>query len=423
MAVNAVSIAGEKLEEAARRLDIARVRAEFPILNTRVNGKPLAYLDNAATTQKPQPVIDAIYHYYTSENANVHRGVHYLSQIASERYEDARRRLYEFLGATVECEIVFTRGATESLNLVAQSYARGRLQPGDEILITHMEHHSNIVPWQIVCQQTGAVLRVVPIDDTGALIMEEFDRLLNERTKIVSAVHVSNALGTVNPVREIAAKAHAQGAVVVVDGAQSAPHLSINVTELGCDFFACSGHKMYGPTGIGILYGRAELLDAMEPYQTGGNMILSVRFDNTVYGRLPQKYEAGTPHIEGVIGLGAAIDYMKDLGMDCVQEYEEALLGYATEAIHEVSGLRLIGEAPAKAGVLSFVMDSAHPHDIGQILDEEGVAVRAGHHCAQPVMERYGVPATARASLAVYNTREDIDALVRALHRVNEVFG
>lgn len=402
--------------------DVSHVRADFPILNTRVHGHPLVYLDNAATTQKPQAVIDAICHYYSAENANVHRGVHHLSQLASARYEEARRNIGEFFGARVECEIVFTRGATESLNLVAQAYARDRLKEGDEILITHMEHHSNIVPWQVVCQQTGAVLRVAPIDDMGNLIMEEFDRLLNERTRVVSVVHVSNALGTVNPVKEIAAKAHAVGAVVVVDGAQSAPHMPIDVVDMDCDFFACSGHKMYGPTGIGILYGRAELLEAMSPYQTGGNMILSVRFDRTVYGRLPQKYEAGTPHIEGVIGLGATVDYLRTIGMTAIQAHEADVLNYATAALRAVPGVRLIGEAQNRAGVLGFVMDAAHPHDVGQILDDEGVAVRAGHHCAQPVMERYGVPATTRASLAMYNTREDMDALVRALHKVNEVF-
>jgi cysteine desulfurase/selenocysteine lyase len=348
--------------------------------------------------------------------------VHYLSEIASEKYERTRQRVTDFLGATVECEIIFTRGTTESLNLVAQSYARERLQEGDEILITHLEHHSNLVPWQVVCQQTGARLRVVPIDDAGNLIMSEFDRLLDERVKMVSVAHVSNALGTLNPIKEIAAKAHARGAVVVVDGAQSASHLPIDVADLGCDFYACSGHKMYGPTGVGVLYGRAELLDAMSPYQTGGNMILSVRFEGTTYGRLPQKFEAGTPHIEGVIGLSAALDYLDAAGMENIAASEKALLDYATRAVKEVPGLRLIGEARERAGVLSFVMDSAHPHDIGQILDDEGVAVRAGHHCAQPVMERFQVPATARASLGLYNTREDIDTLVRGLHRVNEVF-
>ena len=422
MAVKALEPGDHEPGGTARNFDAARARADFPILATRVHGKPLVYLDNAATTQKPQSVIDAICRYYTSENANVHRGVHYLSEIASEKYERTRQRVADFLGATVECEILFTRGTTESLNLVAQSYAAERLGEDDMILITHLEHHSNLVPWQVVCAQTGARLRVVPIDDAGNLIMSEFDRLLDKRVKIVSVSHVSNALGTLNPIKEIAAKAHAQGAVVVVDGAQSASHLPIDVADLGCDFYACSGHKMYGPTGVGVLYGRAEFLDAMSPYQTGGNMILSVRFEGTTYGRLPQKFEAGTPHIEGVIGLSAALDYLDAAGMGNIAASEKALLDYATRAVKEVPGLRLIGEARERAGVLSFVMDSAHPHDIGQILDDEGVAVRAGHHCAQPVMERFQVPATARASLGLYNTREDIDTLVRGLHRVNEVF-
>ncbi len=405
-----------------RGFDIDRIREDFPILGAKVRGKPLVYLDNAATTQKPQSVIDAVSRYYAAQNANVHRGVHQLSQNATFAFDEARRKIGAFINATVECEVIFTRGATESINLVAQSYGRTFLHAGDEIIISNMEHHSNIVPWQILCQQTGAVLRVIPIDDDGNLIMEEFDRLLNEKTKMVAVVHVSNALGTVNPIREISEKAHSVGARVLVDGAQSTPHMPINVQELGCDFFACSGHKMYGPTGIGVLYGRAEALDQMPPYQSGGDMILSVTLEKTVYGRLPSKFEAGTPHIEGVIGLGAAVDYLNAAGMDAVQQHEHELLAYGTEVLQRVPGLRIMGNAREKAGVLAFTMDNAHPHDIGQILDDEGIAVRAGHHCAQPVMQRYGVPATTRASLGLYNTKEELDALGAALQKVNEVF-
>lgn len=407
---------------ARERFDVERIREDFPILRTKVRGKPLVYLDNAATTQKPQVVIDAIQRYYTGQNANVHRAVHYLSETATRLFDEARRKIASFLNATVECEVIFTRGATEAINLVAQSYGRQNLGEGDEIIISNMEHHSNIVPWQILCQQTGARLRVIPIDDDGNLVMEEFERLLSRRTRLVAVVHVSNALGTVNPIREIVTKAHAVGAAVLVDGAQSAPHLPINLQELGCDFFACSGHKMYGPTGIGILYGRAELLEAMPPYQSGGDMILSVTLEKTVYGRLPSKFEAGTPHIEGGIGLGAAVDYLKQVGMEQIHAHEQELLAYGTEALKTVPGLHIMGNAREKAGVLAFTMDCAHPHDIGQILDEEGIAVRAGHHCAQPVMQRYGVTATTRASLGMYNTRQEIDALVAALHRVNKVF-
>jgi cysteine desulfurase/selenocysteine lyase len=408
--------------EATNEYDVHRIRREFPILETLVHGKPLVYLDNAATTQKPRAVIDAIHRYYTAENANIHRGVHYLSERATAKYDETRRKAAAFFNATVDCEIIFTRGTTESINLVAQSYARTMLKPGDEILITAMEHHSNIVPWKIVCQQTGAVLRVAPMDDDGNLLLDEFEKLLNERTKIVAVVHISNALGTVNPVRAIADLAHAAGAVVLVDGAQSAPHLPVDVQALGCDFFACSGHKIYGPTGIGMLYGRAKLLDAMPPYQSGGDMILSVTFEKTTYARLPNKFEAGTPHIEGVIGLGSAIDYLNRLGLRAIGAHEQALLAYATAAIEAVPGVRIMGRAREKDAVLAFTMGDIHPHDIGQILDDAGVAIRAGHHCAQPVMQRFGVPATARASFGLYNTREDIDALVSALHEVNRIF-
>lgn len=418
----AVKIDACPCRQTCQAFSVEHTRKDFPILNTLVRGKPLVYLDNAATTQKPQAVIDAITRYYTAQNANVHRGVHHLSQMATCLYDDARQKIAAFLNATVECEIIFTRGTTESINLVAQSYGRQNLHMGDEIIISGMEHHSNIVPWQILCQQTGATLRIVPIDDDGNLIMEEFDRLLNPHTKMVSVVHVSNALGTVNPIQEITAKAHAAGARVLVDGAQSTPHTAIDLKALGCDFFACSGHKMYGPTGIGILYGRAELLDAMPPYQSGGDMILSVTFDKTIYGRLPSKFEAGTPNIEGAIALGAAVEYLNAAGMENIQRHEHDLLQYATDAVKTVPGLRIMGTAREKAGVLAFTMDAAHPHDVGQILDEEGVAVRAGHHCAQPVMQHFGVPATTRASFGIYNNRNDVDALVDALHKVNKVF-
>ena len=420
----AVNMAQETRQETGEvpPLDPARIRADFPILAATVHGNPLVYLDNAATTQKPRAVLDAIARYYTEYNANVHRGVHYLSQVATEAYDEARRKAAAFLGATVDCEVIFTRGATESINLVAHSYGRQHVLPGDEILITGMEHHSNIVPWQILCKESGATLRVVPIDDDGNLIMEEFDRLLNERTRLVAVTHVSNALGTVNPIRDIAAKTHAVGAVVLVDGAQSAPHMPVNVRELGCDFFVCSGHKMYGPTGIGLLYGRAELLDAMPPYQSGGDMILSVTFEKTIYGRLPSKFEAGTPHIEGAIGLAAALDYLNAQGLDRVAAHERGLIRYAESALRAVPGLRLMGAPRQRAGVIAFTMDAAHPHDIGQVLDEAGVAIRAGHHCAQPVMKRFGVPASARASFGLYNTRDDVDTLVQGLHEVNRIF-
>lgn len=403
--------------------DVERIRRDFPILQMKQKGRTIAYLDNAATSQKPRQVIDAIERYYTSQNANVHRGVHHLSQVATNLYEEARAKIARFLGTTVGCEVVYTRGATESINLVAHGYARHHLKAGDEILVTHMEHHSNIVPWQMLCQEKGTVLRVIPINDAGELMMDEYEILLNDRTKIVSVVHVSNALGTVNPIKQIVAKAHAAGAVVLVDGAQAAPHLKVSVKELGCDFYAISGHKMYGPTGIGALYGRAELLEKMQPFMGGGDMILSVTFEKTLYNHHPFRFEAGTPHIEGAIALGTAIDYLNAVGMDKIAAHEHSLLAYGTERLQEVEGLHLIGTAREKAGVLSFTMDSAHPHDIGQILDDCAVAVRAGHHCAQPVMQRLGVPATTRASLGMYNTCEEIDRLVDGLHEVNRVFG
>ncbi|HOF40299.1 MAG TPA: cysteine desulfurase [Candidatus Hydrogenedentes bacterium] len=409
--------------DAAPVLDVAALRRDFPILQTKVHGKPLVYLDNAATSQKPQAVLDALSRYYAESNANIHRGIYQLSEDATRAYAAARLRVKNFIHARLKCEIVFTRGTTESINLVAQTYGRQRVKAGDEILITHMEHHSNIVPWQVLCEEKGARLRVVPITDTGELDVEAFQRMLTGRTKLAAITYVSNALGTVNPIKELVAMAHAQGVPVLVDGAQAVPHLPINVLDLGCDFFVFSGHKMFGPTGIGVLYGRAELLEEMPPYQTGGDMILSVRFDKTVFNSLPHKFEAGTPDIAGAIGLGAAIDYLNRVDLARVAAYEAELLEYGTEVLRAVDGVRIVGNAAHKASVLSFVMNAAHPHDIGQMLDGEGIAVRAGHHCAQPLMERLGVPATARASLAFYNTREELDALGRALHKINEVFG
>jgi cysteine desulfurase/selenocysteine lyase len=407
----------------AAALDLARLRADFPILKQKVHGKPLVYLDNAATTQKPQAVLDTLLRYYVTENANVHRGVHWLSEQATQDYEAARVKVQRHLQAAHSREIIFVRGATEGINLVAHSFGRLKVQPGDEVLISAMEHHSNIVPWQILCAEKGARLRVVPINDAGEFLFEEFEKLLTPRTRLVAVAHVSNALGTVNPVREIVRAAHRQNVPVLVDGAQAVPHLPVDVRELDCDFYVFSGHKTYGPTGIGVLYGKSALLEAMPPYQGGGDMIASVTFDKTTYNVLPYKFEAGTPHIAGVIALGAALDYLNAVGLDHVAVHEDDLLAYATEAVRSVPGVRLIGTAAVKAGVLSFVMDGVHPHDLGTILDNEGIAIRTGHHCAQPVMDRFGVPATARASFGLYNIREEIDALVRGLYRVNEMFG
>jgi cysteine desulfurase / selenocysteine lyase len=402
-------------------LDVERIRADFPILQQRIRGKPLVYLDNAATSQKPQVVIDSVSRYYLEENANIHRGVHYLSERATRAYEGARGRVQRFLNAADSREIIYTRGTTEGINLVASSYGR-RFKPGDEILISWMEHHSNIVPWQLLCEQTGAALRVVPINDDGELLMEEYARLLGPRTRLVAMGHVSNALGTINPVREITAMAHRAGAVVLLDGAQAVPHLPVDVRELDCDFYAFSGHKVYGPTGIGILYGKAELLEAMPPYQGGGDMISSVTFEKTLYNELPHKFEAGTPDIAGAVGLGAALEYVDEIGRERIADYEADLLTYATEAVAAIPQVRLIGTAHHKASVLSFDLEGAHPHDVGTILDREGIAIRTGNHCAQPAMERFGVPATARASFAMYNTRQEVDALVAGLQKVIEVF-
>ncbi|HXG53438.1 MAG TPA: cysteine desulfurase [candidate division Zixibacteria bacterium] len=410
-------------KRAAAAFDVYRVREDFPVLHRMVRGKPLVYLDNGATSQKPRSVIDTITRYYSLENANVHRGVHYLSAQATDAYEASREKLRRFINAGAAHEIIFVRGGTEAINLVAQSYARTFLKEGDEIVVSAMEHHSNIVPWQMVCAQVGARLRVIPINHDGELVLEEFERLLNERTKLVAVTHVSNALGSVVPVKEVVRLAHARGAPVLVDGAQAVPHLKVDVREIGCDFYAFSGHKMFGPTGIGVLYGRAELLEAMPPYQGGGDMISLVTFEKTHYNVLPYKFEAGTPHIAGGIGLGAAVDYLEALDWTAVEAHERELLRYATEALSSVPGLRIIGTAREKAGVVSFVFDDIHAHDVGTILDQEGVAVRAGHHCAMPVMQRFGVPATTRASFAFYNTREEVDSLVRGLHRVLKVFG
>lgn len=399
--------------------DVMRVRADFPVLHQRIyDGRPLVYLDNAATTQKPKAVIDRIRDFYTRENANIHRGVHYLSQQASDAYDEARRLVADFIGALDPSQVIFTRGTTESINLVAATYGRQHLGEGDEIVLSAMEHHSNIVPWQLLCEEKGARLRVVPVDTQGMLDLEALAQSLTERTRLVAIAHVSNALGTVNPVREIIQMAHAQGIPVLVDGAQAVQHLVVNVAELDCDFYCFSGHKMYGPTGIGILYGKAAWLESMPPYQGGGDMIERVTFEKTTFNRLPYKFEAGTPHIAGAIGLGAAVAYLNSLGRTAVAAYEDELLQYATERLQEIPGLRLIGTAPHKVSVLSFVIDGVHPYDAGTLLDQMGIAVRTGHHCAQPLMDWLGLSGTIRASLALYNTREEIDALVTALYRV-----
>ncbi|HZS07735.1 MAG TPA: cysteine desulfurase [Blastocatellia bacterium] len=402
--------------------DVNRIREDFPILKREVHGRPLVYLDNAATSQKPQVVIDAINHYYCADNSNVHRGVHYLSQLATQEYEGARNKIRKFINAADTHEIIYTSGTTGGINLVAASYGRKFIKEGDEIIISAMEHHANIVPWQLLCEQTGAVLRVIPMNDDGELLMDEYEKMLCPRTKFVAVAYVSNALGTINPVRRIIELAHSVDAPVLIDGAQSAPHLKVDVRELDCDFYAFSGHKICGPTGIGVLYGKAELLNVMPPYQGGGDMIATVTFEKTTYNTLPWKLEAGTPNIEGVIGMGVAIDYLEGIGLDRIAAYEHELLEYATEVIGSIKGVKLIGTAREKASVLSFTVDHVHPHDVGTILDGEGIAVRAGHHCAQPVMQRFNVPATARASFAFYNTKEEIDALAGAIHRVIEVF-
>jgi len=398
-------------------------RKDFPILRQKVHGKLLVYLDNAATSQKPQVVIDAISSYYETMNSNVHRGVHHLSELATAAYEGAREKARRFINAASTREIIFTRGTTEAINLVAQSYARPRLNPGDEIILSEMEHHSNIVPWQLVAEQTGAKLKVIPINDAGELVPGTYEKLFGPRTRLVALGHVSNALGTINPVKQMIAYAHGRNVPVLLDGAQAVPHMPVDVQDLDADFYAFSGHKMFGPTGIGILYGKEKLLAAMPPWQGGGDMIRVVRFEETLYNELPHKFEAGTPDIAGAIGLGAAIDYLHQVGLPAIESYEHELLAYATERVRTVPGLRVIGTAREKASVLSFVMEGVHPHDIGTVLDQEGIAIRAGHHCAQPLMDRFGVDATARASFAFYNTRTEVDALVDALLKTRELFG
>jgi cysteine desulfurase/selenocysteine lyase len=406
----------------AARLDVAKIRQDFPVLRQKVHGKPLVYLDNAATSQKPLPVIDAEKRFYENDNSNIHRGVHELSERSTKAYEETRVKVQRFLNAAEAREIIFVRSTTEAINLVAHCYGRKNVGAGDEVLITAMEHHSNIVPWQMLCEEKGAKLRVGPINDHGELMLDEFAKLIGPRTKFISVAHVSNALGTINPVEKLVELAHARDIPILVDGAQAAPHRELDVRALGCDFYAFSGHKVFGPTGIGVLYGKAKLLEAMPPYQGGGDMISSVTFEKTIYNVIPQKFEAGTPNIAGVVGLGAAIDYLNSLGFENIAAYEEELLDYATEAISKIPGVHIIGTAKEKSAVISFVMEGIHPHDVGTVLDQEGIAVRTGHHCAQPVMQRFGVPATTRASLAFYNTREEIDALVAGIQKVKEVF-
>jgi cysteine desulfurase/selenocysteine lyase len=404
------------------RFDVEKIRHDFPILARDVRGKKLVYLDNAATSQKPRAVIDAITRYYEQENANIHRGVHFLSQLATSEHDRARQAVRSFINASDVKELIFVRGTTEAINLVAQTYGRVNVGSGDEVLITAMEHHSNIVPWQILCDVKGSKLRVAPINDAGELILDEFAKLLTSRTKIVAVAHVSNALGTVNPLAQIIELAHKKNIPVLVDGAQAVPHMKVDVQALDCDFYTLSSHKMFGPMGIGVLYGKAELLEAMPPYQGGGDMISSVTFEKTTYNKLPFKFEAGTPDVAGAIGLGAAVEYLNEVGMDNVAKYEHELLVYATDKLSAITGVGLIGTAKERAGVISFVIENVHPHDVGTILDQEGIAIRTGHHCAQPIMDRFGIPATARASFAFYNTKEEVDALVNGIVKVQEVF-
>jgi cysteine desulfurase / selenocysteine lyase len=416
-------LAADSQQSPHRVFDVWSIREDFPILKRQVHGKPLVYLDNAATSQKPHIVIDTLQRYYAAENANIHRGVHYLSERATQAYEDARIKVRDFINAPSEREIIFTRSVTEAINLVMHSYARKFVKPGDEIIISAMEHHSNIVPWQILCEENGASLRVVPINDHGEFLLDAYEQLLNPKTRLVAVTQVSNALGTITPVRQMIDLAHQRDIPVLIDGAQAVPHFKVDVQELDCEFYGFSGHKLYGPTGIGILYGKAKLLEAMPPYQAGGDMIRSVTFEKTIYAPIPSKFEAGTPHIAGGIGLGTAIDYLEGIGMEAINAYEQELLVYGMEAVGAIPGVRIFGTAKEKAGVISFSIEGVHPHDIGTILDQEGIAIRTGHHCAQPVMDRFGVPAMARASLAFYNTREEIDALVAGIHKVKEVFG
>ena len=412
----------ESESAAEHPFEIEKVLQDFPALGLSVHGKPLVYLDNAASTQKPLSVLDAADRCYREYYSNVHRGVHYLSQKATQAYEEARIKVQGFVGAARPEEIVFVRGATEGINLVASTFGRSRVKPGDEVLVTEMEHHSNIVPWQMLCDDVGATLRVAPIDDRGEVILEEYEKLLNERTRLAAITYISNALGTINPVQEMIEMAHTQEVPVLVDGAQAAPHKVVDVQALDCEFFVFSGHKMFGPTGIGALYGKLDLLSAMPPYQGGGEMIRSVTFAKTEYAEPPARFEAGTPNIVGAIAMGAAVDYLQGIGLEAISRYESGLLDYATEALSVVPGVRLVGTAPNRASVVSFVIDGVHPHDVGTILDREGIAVRAGHHCAQPVMEHFGVPATVRASLALYNQRREVDRLVSGVAKVKEIF-
>jgi cysteine desulfurase/selenocysteine lyase len=417
-----MTISARTEQKTAKAFPVENIRRDFPLLDMTVHGKPLVYLDNAATTQKPREVIDALHYYYINENANVHRGVHYLSERATQEFDAARRKVQAFLNAAEDREIVFTRGTTESVNLVASTFGKKNVRQGDEVLISGLEHHSNIVPWQMLCEERGATLRVIPVDDDGDLIVEEVPHLLSEKTKIAALAHVSNALGTINPIKEIIAMAHERGIPVLVDGAQAVAHMKIDVRDLDCDFYALSSHKMFGPTGIGVLYGKSSTLESMPPYQGGGEMIRSVTFEKTDFNDIPYKFEAGTPHIAGAIGLAAAIDYLNALDWELLEDYERSLLKYATDALGAIDGLHIVGNAREKAGVISFTLDGVHPHDIGSVVDREGVAIRTGHHCAQPVMQRFGVPATARASFAFYNMKKEIDALVRAIGVVKEVF-
>ena len=404
------------------KFDVKKIRNDFPILLQKVHGKELCYLDNAATTQKPQVVINEVSNYYKKLNSNVHRGVHTLSEQATVAYENSRIKIKNFINASSEKEIIFTRGTTEAINLVAQTFGRVNLKEGDEVIISGMEHHSNIVPWQMICEEKKAKLKVIPINDSGELIFEEFEKLLSKRAKIVSVVYVSNSLGTINPVRRIIKKAHESGVPVLLDGAQAIQHIPVDVQELDCDFFAFSGHKIYGPTGVGVLYGKMELLNSMHPYQGGGDMISKVTFEKTTYNSLPYKFEAGTPNIAGVIGLGRAIDYIQEIGVENIAAYEGELLNYATLELSKIDGIKFIGTAKNKSSVISFVFDNVHPHDVGTFLDYEGIAVRTGHHCTQPVMDRFDIPATTRASFAMYNTKEEVDALVTGIKKVLEVF-
>ncbi|MBX2989718.1 MAG: cysteine desulfurase [Bacteroidetes bacterium] len=410
-------------EKLKAPVPVESCRFHFPLLRRQVNGKPLVYFDNAATSQKPQVVIDAIMRYYHEENSNIHRGVHYLSTKATEAYEEARLKVQRFINARSIEEVIYVRGTTEAINLVATTYGRKNVSEGDEVLISAMEHHSNIVPWQMLCEERKATMHIIPMNDAGELLLDEYEQLLGERTKIVCLAHISNALGTINPIKRMIAAAHAKGIPVLIDGAQAMPHMRVDMQDLDCDFYAFSSHKMFGPTGVGVLYGKKELLNAMPPYQGGGDMIKSVTFEKTTYNDLPYKFEAGTPNIEGAIGLGAAIDYMKGMDLTAVAAYEHELLTYAAAKLLEIPGLRIIGTAKEKASVISFVLEGIHPHDIGTILDYEGIAIRTGHHCAQPVMQRFGVPATARASFAFYNTKEEVDVLVKAIYKVKEVLG